>query len=231
MDFQHQFFEACEIGDFDKTKSLLFNETVNPADDNNYAIQYASNNGHYNIVELLLGDYRVNPADDNNLAIRFASYNDHFNVVKLFLKDKRVNPSDNNNWAIKGASKNGHYNIVKLLSKDKRVNPADDNNYAIQLASKNGYYNVVKLLLRENRVINSFNIDNINYINNNCSKTIINFYKKYFNLYRIIDIFLLINYICNTTIKLSINYKLPIQLKDFILHYYVYNYRKNYKFL
>ena len=156
-----------------------------------------------------------------------ASQKGHFNIVKLLLEDYRVNPADDNNWAIKGASANGHFNVVKLLLEDKRVNPAIDKNYAIIWASDNGHYNVVKLLLRENRVINSFNIDNINYINNNCSKTIINFYKKYFNLYHIIDIYLFINYICNMTIKLSINYPLPKQLKDFILHHYVYLYRQN----
>ena len=101
------------------------------------------------------------------------------------------------------------------------------------MASKFGHFNVVKLFLfttvGDNRVINSFSVDSINYIKTYCSKKINNFYKKYFNLYYFIDknIFLLINYICNIIIKLSINYKLPIQLKDFILHYYVYNYRKN----
>ena len=156
-----------------------------------------------------------------------ASQNGHYNVVKLLLEDKRVNPADNNNWAINLASENGHFNIIKLLLRDKRVNPVDENNLAIQWASEYGHYNIIKLLLGDNRVINSFNIDNINYIKNNCSKTIINFYKKYFNLYHIIDIFLFINIICDTTIKLSINYKLPKQLKDFILHHYVYNYRQN----
>jgi len=169
MDIQKEFFEACKIGDLDKVKSLLFNE-------------------------------KVNPADRDNLAIRWAS-------------------------------ENGHYNIVKLLLEDKRINPADDNNLVILWASKNRHFNVIKLLLRNNRVINSFNIDNINYIKHYSSKKIINFYKNYFNLYKIYDIFLLINInlwlCCNTTIKLSINYKLPIQLKDFILHHYVYNYRQN----
>ena len=189
----------------------------------------ASQNGHYNVVKLLLEDKRINPADIDNWAIQLASLNGHYNVVKLLLEDKRVNPADINNLAIRWASKKGHYNVVKLLMKDKRVNPVDENNLAIQWASEYGHYNIIKLLLGDNRVINSFNIDNINFIKKNCSKKINDFYKKYFNLYRIIDknIYLLINYICNTTIKMSINYKLPIQLKNYILHYYVYNYRKN----
>ena len=127
------------------------------------------------------------------------------------------------------ACKVGDFDIVKSLLFNENVNPADDNNLAIQLTSLNGHFNIVELLLRNNRVINSFNIDNKNYIKKNCSKKINNFYKKYFNLYCFIDknIFLLINLnlwlCCNTTI----NYKLPKQLKDFILHHYVYVYRQN----
>ena len=190
----------------------------------------ASQNGHYNVVKLLLEDNRVNPADDNNSAIQWASKKGHYNVVKLLLRDNSINPADDNNWAIQLASRYGHYNVVKLLSKNNRVinfvKISDDNNLAILWASFYGHYNVIKLLLKH---INSFNNDIINYIKKNCSKEINDFYKKYFNLYRFIDknIFLLINYICNTTIKLSINYKLPKQLKDFILLYYVYNYRQN----
>ena len=200
MDIQKEFIKACKVGDFDTIKSLLDNENVNPVYYSNWAIRLASRNGHYNVVKLLLEDNRVNPADLNNFAIQWASAYGHYNVVKLLLKDNRV------------------INFFKI---------SDDNNWAIKGASLNGHYNVVKLLLRENRIINSFNIDNINYIKNNCSKTIINFYKKYFNLYHIIDIFLFINIICDTTIKLSINYLLPKQLKDFILHHYVYLYRQN----
>ena len=146
----------------------------------------------------------------------------YFDKVKSLLLNENVNPADNNNYAIRWASFYGYYNIVKLLSKDKRVNPADWNNCAIRWVSENGYFNILKLLLGNKRVINSFNFDNIDFIKRYCSNKINDFYKKYFNLYNLKNIFLLINYICNTTI----NYKLPKQLKDFILHYYVYNYRK-----
>ena len=135
MDFQYEFIEACQIGDFDKVKSLLVNEKVNPTYNNNYAIRLASENGHYNVLKLLLGDNRV------------------INFFKI---------ADDSNWAIRWASQNGHYNIVKLLLEDKRVinffKIADRDNLAIRLASKNGHYNIVKLLLEDNRVINFFKI-------------------------------------------------------------------------
>ena len=64
-----------------------------PSDENNYAIGWASENGHFEIVKLLLSDYRVNPSADNNYAIKRASRNGHFEIVKLLLADKRVDPS------------------------------------------------------------------------------------------------------------------------------------------
>ena len=54
MNFQQEFIEACNIDDFDKVKSLLVNEQVNPAYENNYAIQLASQYGYCNIVKLFL---------------------------------------------------------------------------------------------------------------------------------------------------------------------------------
>src|SRR3989304_3981375 len=101
MDIQQQFFEACKIGDFDKVKSLLVNENVNPAYNNNYAIQMASYKGHYNIVKLLLEDKRVNPADWNNNSIIWASFSNHYNIIKLLLRNNRVINSfniDNKNY-------------------------------------------------------------------------------------------------------------------------------------
>ncbi len=46
---------------------------MNPGDDNNDAIRWASTNGHLQIVERLLEDPRVNPGDSNSEAIQWAS--------------------------------------------------------------------------------------------------------------------------------------------------------------
>ena len=96
-----------------------------PSYSNNFAIRYASQFDHTEIVKVLLDDDRVDPSAQNNYAIRWASQNGHTDVVKLLLKDDRVNPSDLNNYAIRWASKNGHTDVVKLLLKDDRVNPSD----------------------------------------------------------------------------------------------------------
>ena len=110
----------------------LLKKGFNPSLDDNYAIKWASEYGHIEIVKLLLADKRVDPSDNNNLAIRWASYKGHLEVVKLLLADKRVDPSAENNYAIRWASNNDLLEVVKLLLTDKRVY-----NKAIELNQKN----------------------------------------------------------------------------------------------
>ena len=103
-----------------------------PSAQDNWAIRWACEYGHTEVVKLLLGDERVDPADYDNYAVRWASEKGHIEVVKLLLKDKRVDPSDDNNRAVGWACENGHAEIVKLLLEDERVDPADRNSYAVQ---------------------------------------------------------------------------------------------------
>ena len=119
---------------------------VDPSASDNWAIRWASKNGHLEVVRLLLGDKRVDPSASDNWAIRWASQNGHTEVVRLLLQDKRVDPSTDNNCAIRWASQNGHTEVVRLLLGDKRVDPSTDNNCAIRWASQNGHTEVVRLL-------------------------------------------------------------------------------------
>jgi len=57
---------------------------------NNYALRYASKNGHINVVRLLLEQKNIDPSDDNNFAIKNAFRNNHHKIVLLLLKDKRI---------------------------------------------------------------------------------------------------------------------------------------------
>ena len=50
---------------------------MNPADNNNLAIRWASENGHLEVVKFLISDLRMNPADANKSAIRLASCNSY----------------------------------------------------------------------------------------------------------------------------------------------------------
>ena len=100
---------------------MLKDKRVDPSDKDNYAIRWASYNGHLEVVKVLLKDKRVDPSEYKNDAIQFASRLDHLEVVKALLKDKRVDPSDVDNYAIREASKYGYLEVVKLLLKNPRV--------------------------------------------------------------------------------------------------------------
>ncbi len=143
--------KSCQSGYVSGVK-LALERGVDPSINDNFAIEYASKNGHLEIVKLLLQDERVDPSDHNNYAIRLALQNGHTEIVKLLLQDKRVDPSVDNNYVIRIASLNGYVEIVKLLLQDERVDPSVDNNLTIEFASQNGHTEIVKLLLQDPRV-------------------------------------------------------------------------------
>jgi hypothetical protein len=123
----------------------------------NYAIYWASQNGHAEVVRLLLTDPRVDPSVRGNEeichdALAKASQNGHVEVVRLLLTDPRVDPSALNNYAIRFASQNGHVEVVQLLLSDHRVDPSAHDNYAIRWTCYNGHAEVVRLLLSDPRV-------------------------------------------------------------------------------
>lgn len=77
---------AIKANNIDVVKSLLADSRVDPAARDNFAIRWASENGHVDVVKLLLADGRVDPAADDNYARRWASRNGHVGVVKLLTK-------------------------------------------------------------------------------------------------------------------------------------------------
>jgi hypothetical protein len=85
-------------------KLLLNDERVNPSGYNNYAIRYASENGHVDVVKLLLNDKRVDPGAQQQYALVSAARKGHMKVVKALLDDRRVAPE--------ATSKHGAYSIA-----------------------------------------------------------------------------------------------------------------------
>ena len=61
-----------------------------PSCGSNWAIRYASEYGHLEVVKVLLADERVDPSVYDNLAIKWADAHGHLEIVKELLKDKRV---------------------------------------------------------------------------------------------------------------------------------------------
>lgn len=56
----------------------------------NFAIGYASLNGHLDVVKELMKDDNVDPSADDNFSIKNAYENGYFDVVDELLKDDRV---------------------------------------------------------------------------------------------------------------------------------------------
>ena len=74
----NEFVNVCKNGNIDDVKQLL--SVIDPSIKNNYAIRWAAENGHKDVVELLLKDPRVDP---NNSVIRWAARNVHKDIIEL----------------------------------------------------------------------------------------------------------------------------------------------------
>ena len=59
MTKQEEFYKTIKENDINNFKILLNDKRVNPSECNNDAILYASENGHFFIVQLLLNDERI----------------------------------------------------------------------------------------------------------------------------------------------------------------------------
>ena len=78
-----------------------------------YALRWASQNGHYDIVKLLL-DYGADIHTDNDEALRWAAYEGHYDVIKLLLENG-ADIHAQNDAALRHAEYNGHTDVVELL--------------------------------------------------------------------------------------------------------------------
>ena len=85
MHKQKIFKKAVEDNNTNIVESLIHHQEVNPSDEKNYAIRFASEFGFFEIVKILLNDKRVDPSELDNWAIRRASIEEHFEIVILLL--------------------------------------------------------------------------------------------------------------------------------------------------
>lgn len=72
---------------------LMYHVIEDPTFDDNYAIQWAAENNHLNIVKSLLqqslSNPRIDPSTCENYAICMASEHGHSEIVQLLLEDPR----------------------------------------------------------------------------------------------------------------------------------------------
>jgi len=131
---------------------LQFPSVVDPATNDNAAIQAACEHNLIQSAKLLLADPRVDPSVQDNFPIRKASENGHQEIVKMLLSHRRVDPSVDDNYALRMAAKNGHKKVVKILLADARVDPSSENNTALRVAAECGHKKVVELLVNDHRM-------------------------------------------------------------------------------
>ena len=126
-------------------KIQALQKKIDPAANDNEAIQVAAQNGHTETVRMLLEDRRVDPTTGNNRAITMAAKRGHTEIVRELLKDGRADPNARNGWVIILAAGKGHTKVLRMLLEDERVNPTNMvNNEAIRWATENGHTEIVK---------------------------------------------------------------------------------------
>ena len=111
----------------------------------------ACRKGHTKIVRLMLQDKRINPTKSNNSAVMLTIKNNHLEIVRLLLADKRINPNFDQDILFRTICTDGNSELVKLCLLDKRFNPSIMHNYSIRIACENGHLDVVKILLTDQR--------------------------------------------------------------------------------
>ncbi len=110
------FINACNFGYIQIVDMLLKDSRVNPAENKNSPIIFASIRGHTDVIDRLLKDDRVDPSDQNNLAIRESVCFNQIDVVKRLLKDPRVDATAQYGQALYNAMTRNNLEMIKLLS-------------------------------------------------------------------------------------------------------------------
>ena len=146
---------AARRGRLDAVRDL-HDGGVDPAADNNRAVQWATAGGHLHVVRYLCelpADRGVDPADRNNQAIRLAVSGGHLDVVRYLCElpaDRGVDPATDDNRAFGEAAERGDLGVIRYLCElpaDRGVDPADRHVWAaIQRAAALGHLDVVRYL-------------------------------------------------------------------------------------
>ena len=128
------------------TFKLLLEKGADIHVDDDYALRWASKNGHFDIVKFLV----ENGADVhawNNHALRLASENGHFDIVK-YLVENGADIHANYDYALMVVAGAGCLPIVQYLVQSGANIHANDN-AALRYASLNKHFDVVKFLSKK----------------------------------------------------------------------------------
>lgn len=141
--------------------------------DNSFALRWASDEKHWDVLKRLLEDPRIDPSACENVALRAVSKAGHMALVERLLADSRVSvvaspilPTTGTSVTCTGsalecAAAEGHRDILERVMADSRASPAaaaaDDAavrqalNAATAAAAKRGHLDVLNLLLADAR--------------------------------------------------------------------------------
>ena len=115
----NEFFSAIEMNKAKVVQDLLTcHPNLDPSIDDNYAIRYASDLGHVDVVSVLLAHPGVDASADHNIALRLAAQNGYIEVVKILLADPRV--IVNSSTTTEPAESNGADFITPSMDEERK---------------------------------------------------------------------------------------------------------------
>jgi ankyrin repeat protein len=161
------FTHAILNENLEMVKLFLTIPRFNPAEDDNVAIQMASeqipDEKSSEIVKILLADPRVDPgANDNEALITALKYAPSLLTLSLLIADPRVDLTARDNAVINSAIVGEDYdegayslpdtNLLEFLLRTPRFDPTIGSNLALRLACEQGNKDAVEMLLDDERV-------------------------------------------------------------------------------
>ena len=142
MNYQEQFYDACEANDLTVIVDLLNNYNIDVHARCEYGFRLACAYGYLNVVQYLLeNDFNIDVHVDNELGFEWACINGHLNIAKYILTKTNMTTE-----------------IVKIMCRYFDKNDIIKYNYVIKLY--NNKLNSFKVLFA---LYNTINVENAIY--------------------------------------------------------------------
>ena len=139
------FIKAVTDGDLELVKYSVEKENSDIHTTEGYALRFASQYGHYDIVKWLL-EQGLDIHAENEAALNSACHYGYLEIVKL-LVTSGADIHICQDFALRSAADGGHFDVVKyLVENGANVQAAD--NLALTVACKRNHFEMVKYLIQ-----------------------------------------------------------------------------------